>query len=119
MMPMRRRTSSVVIAAAPRAGGCCRWAATGTVSTASSRFRRYRITRGLEKGSEPTNAPGYGGVRTGLHGPAARDALVARVGPEDQAGVHARGDGPGPGHARRRPDRRRRAGAAAARRAVR
>src|SRR5256885_6161368 len=65
MMPMRRRTSSVVIAAAPRAGGWCRWAATGTVTTASSRVRRYRITGGLEKGSEQTNAPGRGGPRPG------------------------------------------------------
>src|SRR5437764_9177994 len=71
MMPMRRRTSSVVIAAAPRAGGCCRWAATGTVSTASSRFRRYRITGGPREGSEQANAPGRRGPRPGAAGLAA------------------------------------------------
>src|SRR2546423_2542398 len=84
MMPMRRRTSSAVIEAAPRAGGCCRWAAPGTVSTASSRFRRYRITGGLEKGSEQTNAPGCGGPRRGARADRRSSRLAAlqlRLGP--------------------------------------
>src|SRR2546421_3343419 len=61
MMPMRRRTSSVVIAAAPRAAGRCRCAATGTGSTVSSRIRRYRITRGLDKrGANKLTRPAMG-----------------------------------------------------------
>src|SRR5437764_1841836 len=93
MTPMRRRTSSAVIAAAPpstpprprRPSGGWRCAATGTVSTASSRFRRYRITGGLEKGSEQTNAPGCGGPRPGAPGFAAYalrlTPLQLRLGP--------------------------------------
>src|SRR5438876_383986 len=67
MIPMRRRTSSAVIAAAPppRASGCCRCAATGTVSTASSRFKRYRIPGGLREGDRKANAPDRGGPRPG------------------------------------------------------
>src|SRR5437899_3712216 len=67
MIPMRRRTSSAVIAATPppRASGCCRCAATGTVSTASSRFKRYRIPGGLGDGDRKANAPDRGGPRPG------------------------------------------------------
>src|SRR2546423_2074801 len=63
MMPMRRRTSSVVIPAAPRAAGRCRCAATGTGSTVSSRIRRYRITRGLDKrGANKLTRPAMGDI---------------------------------------------------------
>src|SRR5882672_1377557 len=66
MIPMRRCTSVIVMDGAPRAAGCCRWAAAGPESTASSSARRYRIAfRGLEVGEAKPNAPDRGGLQLG------------------------------------------------------
>src|SRR5947208_4309642 len=89
MTPMRRRTSSTVIAAAPpppppRPSGGWRCAATGTVSTARSRFRRYRITGGLEKGTEKLMRPSvadHGRARAAWPRSSRLAAFQLRLGP--------------------------------------
>src|SRR5439155_1544116 len=67
-----------------RPSGGWRCAATGTVSTASSRFRRYRITGGLEKGTEKLMRPSvadHGRARAAWPRSSRLAAFQLRLGP--------------------------------------
>src|SRR5229473_3569801 len=69
MMPMRRRTSSAMIDATPRAGGSCCCAAAGPATSASTRVQPCRVMCGLERLGPKPNPPEREEPRSGTVAP--------------------------------------------------